>query len=92
MNPFSEILEIIRASLGIVDKISPALEDEIEARIPLLQQRVFIKRMRICKRYCRMNGLNTPDLIRHNVALDFKDQSIEQQTWIGDMLVHELIK
>ena len=90
--PF-DITSIFTALSGLFklgDDLSPAIEQWIITTIPAEKQRVMTRRLRRCKRYCRINRLPT-DLIREEVGLMFDDLSMAQQADIADLMVYEVL-
>ena len=70
---------------SFTEKLSPAIVDWLEARIPAEKQRIMAARIRRCKRICRRQKLS-PALIADEVKLLFADLSVEQQGEVLELL------
>jgi len=57
---------------GFLEKLSPEIQQWIQDKIPLQQQRIMDRRIRRCVRICRRRKYNGT-LIMIRVAEDFKD-------------------
>ncbi|HWB64100.1 MAG TPA: hypothetical protein VG603_11355 [Chitinophagales bacterium] len=74
---------------SMFEKLSPAINEWIEAAIPAEKQRIITRRIKRCQRYCRVNKLPVP-LIEKEVDVLFPDLPVAQRTDIIDLLDFEL--
>ena len=79
---------------GFLEKLSPAFIELIQNNIALhkgiREQRIMDRRVRKCKRLCRIDHLTAP-MIYKQVGFDFPDLTQIQRTDLTDLLVFELI-
>ena len=79
---------------GFLEKLSPAFVQMIQENLALhkeaKEQRIMDRRIRRCKRTCRVNKLNAT-MIFKQVGFDFKDLTLVQKVDLTDLLVFELI-
>ncbi len=88
MEVLTAIFTWLGTAMGLLDNISPAITQWIEARIPMEKQRIMDRRMRRCKRLCRKGKFDAA-LITKQVEVDFSDLK-ELQADITDLLIAEL--
>lgn len=85
------IITTIGEALGLLEKLSPAINAWILAKIPEHEQHIMDRRIRRCKRICRHGHFMAPQIV-DQVALDFIDLTDTQLGDITSLLDFELLK
>ena len=87
-------MNALQVAFKLIDDISPAFIELIQNNIALhksmKEQRIMDRRIRKCKRICRVDKL-TSTLIVQEVDLDFTDLSTQQKIEISNLLSFELL-
>jgi hypothetical protein len=84
------VLQAVDNLLLVTEKLSPAILDWLEARIPFEKQNLMARRLRKCKRICRRQNLNAA-LIANEVALLFADLPPALLADISTLIIHDLL-
>ena len=93
-NSISQGFLFLQIATKFLDDLSPAfislIQNNIALNKPLKEQRKIDRRMRRCKRICRIENLTAP-FIAKQVDIDFEDLDVGKKQDIVDLLIFELI-
>lgn len=87
-------LNTLQVFLKFIDDLSPAfitlITNNIALNKSIREQRKMDRRIRTCRRICRIDKLDTIH-IKEQVDFDFEDLNLEQKQEMTDLLIYELI-